>query len=293
MTAPRRPKIGFIGFGEVAASLSQQMQWKGADILGYDKSPDKAAQRAETLGIPLVAGIEELVASTTYLLSTLWPDAAVDTALEAAPHLTVGKVYCDFNSISPQATRQIETIIRQRDAQFVKVAIMAAIPDRGPSVPLLAGGESAKEVTALLSELGLNVQYMGTDAAKPAAMKILRAVCLKGIVALCYEMLRAAEEYAIGEEVLASASEVLAKAPFSQTVGNWVSSTAIHARRRSREMDEAVETLEDSGVDPIMTKAAKKVFEEIADYGLEGAFGGEIPESYRRVLEEIRNRKES
>lgn len=291
MAEQGRARVGFIGFGEVAATLSQRMEEMGGKIVAYDKFPDSAREKAETLKIPLLGTLEELVSSSGLILSCVWPDVALDVAREAVSFLSPAKIFCDMNSISPEATAEIGQIISPSGAGFVKIATMAGIPDRGHRVPLLAAGVRAKEVTEALSRLGLIIENIGADPRQPAAMKILRSICLKGVVALAYEMLRGAEKYGIVDQILDSSSEVMGRASFKDTIDAWICSTAIHGRRRAKEMEEAIETLRNAGVNPIMSLGTKQIFEEIADLELEKVFQGRIPESFHRVLEKVNGHK--
>lgn len=293
MSDKERQKIGFIGFGEVARTLSQRMKEMGGEIVVYDKFPDRVKKRAEELKIPLLEKMEDLIGSCSLILSTLWPDVALEVATEAAPSLSPGQIYCDMNSISPETTEEIQQVISPTGANFVKIGIMAGIPDRGFAVPLLAGGTKAKEVEEILSSLGLTIRAISLDPKHPAAIKILRSVCLKGLVAVTYEMLRGAEKYGVSDQILESASEVMSKASFKDTLSNWLASTAIHARRRAKEMEEAIETLEKAGIDPVMSMGTKKIFEEIAGFGLDEIFQGQIPDSFHKMMEEIGKRKSS
>lgn len=283
----RRLKIGFIGFGEVAYALAQRMIGLGGDLMAYDRDVDGAKKKTEELEVPLVGGVKELIDSCTLILSANSPAAALGVAREAAPFLSAGNAYCDLNSISPETTAEIQQTLSHTGTDFVKIAIMAAIPDRGYAVPLLAGGEKAEDVTEIFSKLGLTIRAIGKDPKHPAAIKILRSICLKGIVALAYEMIRGAEKYGVEYEVLESASEVMSRASFKDTVNNWLSSTAIHAKRRADEMDEAIETMEALGFDPVMSIGTKKVFEEIAGFRLDEVFQGRIPDSFDKVLKKI------
>jgi 3-hydroxyisobutyrate dehydrogenase-like beta-hydroxyacid dehydrogenase len=286
-------QIGFLGFGEVARALSQRMKEKGGDIFAFDKFADRVTKKAEELKVPLLGSLEELIRTCPLILSSIWPDKALEAAKEAAPFLRPGKIFCDMNSVSPETTGGIQEVISPSGADFVKIAVMAAIPDRGFAVPLLAGGTRAKDVAEVLSNLGLTIRAIGLDPKQPAAIKILRSVCLKGVVALAYEMLRGAEKYGVADQVFESASETMAKASFKDTVGNWLASTAIHARRRAKEMDEAIETLEAAGVNPIMSVGIKEIFEEIASFGLDEIFEGQTPGSFHKVLEKIAEHIES
>ncbi len=293
MSNKERRKIGFIGFGEVARTLSKRMKEMGGEIFTYDKFPDRLGKKAEELKIPFLVRMEDLVSSCSLILSTIWPDTALGVAKEAALFLHPGTIYCDMNSISPETTAEIEKTISTSGADFVKIAIMAGIPDRGFAVPMLAGGTRAEDVVEILSDLGLTIQAISPDPKHPAAIKILRSVCLKGLVAVTYEMLKGAEKYGVSDQILESASEVMSKASFKDTLSNWLASTAIHARRRAKEMEEAIETLETAGIKPVMSIGTKEIFEEIADLGLDEVFQGQTPDSFKKMMEEIKKRQSS
>ncbi|MFC1817147.1 DUF1932 domain-containing protein [Thermodesulfobacteriota bacterium] len=287
MVAKKQQKIGFIGFGEVGRTFSHRMIEMGGDVFAYDKFPDRVAKKAAELKIPLYRTLGDLIDSCDIILSSLWPDVALDTAKEAAQSLSSRKIYCDLNSISPETTSEIQKVISASNADFVKIAIMAAIPDRGFEAPLLVGGTKSEEIAEFFSKLGLNIRAIGLDPRQPAAIKILRSICLKGIVALAYEMLNAAEKYGVVEQVFESASEVMSRSSFKETAENWLASTAIHARRRAKEMEEVIETLEALGIHPVMSLGTKKIFEEIADFNLDKVFQGQIPESFSKFIEAI------
>jgi 3-hydroxyisobutyrate dehydrogenase-like beta-hydroxyacid dehydrogenase len=293
MVENERFRIGFIGFGEVGAALSQRMKEKGAGVFAWDKFPEAAQKKAEELGIPLVETLEELVNRSRLILSCVWPNVALDVARETVTFLSPAKIFCDMNSVSPETTAEIQQVVAPSGAGFVKIATMAGIPDRGYKVPLLAAGTDAREVTETLTHVGLLVENIGADPKHAAAMKILRSICLKGIVALAYEMLRGAEKYGIEDRILESSSEVMGRMSFRDTMDAWISSTAIHARRRANEMQEVIETLNSAGINPIMSVGTKQVFEEIAALGLDKVFQGKIPDSFHRVLEKVRGQEPS
>ena len=106
-------------------------------------------------------------------------------------------------------------------------------------------------------------------------------------------MVRGAEKYGVVDQVLDSASEVMSRESFKKIMGDWLASTAIHARRRAKEMEEAIETLDKAGINPIMSIGTKEVFEEIAGLGLDEVFQGQIPDSFHRILEAIAKRASS
>jgi hypothetical protein len=59
----------------------------------------------------------------------------------------------------------------------------------------------------------------------------------------------------------------------------------MHGERRAREMEEVAETLRAIGVEPIMSEAAARRQQWIADRGLRDRFGADGPATYRAVLD--------
>jgi len=92
------------------------------------------------------------------------------------------------------------------------------------------------------------------------------------------------------EQVLDSASEVIARESLKGFIGDSITSTAIHAKRRAKEMEEAIETLDNVGINPVMSIGTKEIFEEIASLGLDEIFQGQVPDSFHKVLEIIAER---
>ena len=285
-----KEKIGFIGFGEVGRAFCQRIKQQGVQVAVYDKYPDRAEQKAKELLVPLVQTMQDLVSSCRLILAAVWPDTALEVAKEVSRFLCPGKVYCDVNSISPATTLDIQQVISASNADFVKIGIMASILDRGFEVPLLAGGTKAEEVTKILSELGFKIRAIGVDPRHPAAIKILRSVLLKGIVGVAYEMIRGAQKYGVVEQVLESASEVIERESLKGFIGDSIASTAIHAKRRAMEMEEAIETLDNVGINPVMSRGTKGVFEEMAGFRLDDVFEGQVPDNFHKVLEIIGKR---
>lgn len=280
--------LGFIGFGEVATHLARGLVGKELNLSTFTRTPSKIKARAEALGVKLLPSMEAFIQASEVILSCVWPNEALGVAQQAAKTLTRANCFIDLNSISPMVTDSMEKEIRGSGASFLKVAIMAAIPDQGINTLMLAAGQGGAQVVERLTVYGMNIRFLGDDPKRPAAIKILRSIVLKGIVALLFEMLAGARHFGVDQEVLASSVEVLDRESFMNTANKWVSSTAIHARRRALEMQEAIDTLAAKGLQAPMSIAAREVFTQVAQLGLEKTLTGEdAPVSSAAVLDHL------
>lgn len=279
-------QIGFIGYGEVGYQFSLGFKQKGLKMVAYapiPPNPETVKEKAKSATVKLVSQ-EELASTSEIIFSCVWPSGALAVASEFAKLLHPGQFYLDVNSISPATTEKIAKLIVPTGADFVKFSIMYAVPLHGVKVPILAGGAKAAAIAPRLNDYGMNIRVIGTDPKATAAIKILRAACLKGIVALLFETLLAAQKYGLRDQTLEYIAETFTD-PFAKTADAWISSTAIHAKRRAGEMDEAIEALTDVGITPEMAQATKRIHERIAAKNLTQKFGGEWAPSYREVLD--------
>lgn len=284
-------RLGFIGFGEVGYYFARDLAGRGLSITAYRRRREPAEARARETGVRLCATLGEALEGARVILSCVWPHSALDAARDAARLLRPGQLYGDLNSTAPGTAQRIYEAIAPSGAGFAKLAIMGGVPDAGGRTPVVAGGPSAGELAELMNGWGMNVRVMGTDVRAPAAFKIVRAYGLKAMLAASYEMVRAARRYGIEEEVLLSAGEMLGWPGYGQRMSDWIASTAVHAGRRAREMDEAIEAIADVGLDPQFAGATRRVFEGIAASGLGELFGETPPASYREVLDAVERRE--
>jgi hypothetical protein len=109
---------------------------------------------------------------------------------------------------------------------------------------------------------------------------------MKGLEALLLECLLGARRYGIDAAVLASVEKTLAR-PFSQIVQGLITTNAIHAGRRSEETAMSAEALAEVGLDGFVTRAVAERLRWVAELGVKGHFGGEVPEDWRTALDGI------
>lgn len=173
-----------------------------------------------------------------------------------------GAVWADLNTGSPGLKRELDGIARQGGVPFADVAIMAPVPGRGLRTPMLAAGDGAARVAALLGPLGARVEVMdagrrgrGPQAAPQRVLQGARRVGRRGAGGGagggCEDWLRGN----IVEELSAAGEH---------TVDRLVDGTYKHAVRRAAEMEAAATMLDELDVPPTMAAASRDLLRRLS-----------------------------
>jgi len=249
--------IGFLGFGEVASTLSAGFMDKGADVytcvLGRSTRTKESTKKT---GVKLYESYKELAENSDILISSVVPSNAVEVAG------IVGKysrgIYVDMNNVSPKTVRNALGMIE--NGRTVDAAIMGSVARNGFNVKVIASGPFANEFSEL-KVYGLNVNVVGSENGQASGIKLLRSAYTKGVSALLFESIYSAYKMGLDREVLEYISETEGNEFLDSAVSRIISSS-IHADRRSQEMEEVVEMLSEK-LDPIMCRATLQFFKSL------------------------------
>lgn len=277
-------KIGFIGFGEAAASISQGLSGAGVtDISAFDVAPRPAQE-----GVTMKASLKDLLDGSDVVFSAVTSAVALAAAKDAAAHLNGRHLYVDINSVSPETKIAIGKTVAATGARFVEAAVMAGVPAYGHKVPMLLAGEAASDLIGIMAPLGMVMEDFGPELGRAAAAKMFRSVMVKGMEALFQECVLGADRYGVADKVLDSIGDGYPGIDWKALASHLIGRTAIHGERRAHEMEEVAETLKSLGIEPIMSEAAAKRIAWAARQGLKEKFGDTAPESFHDVLDAIR-----
>lgn len=287
-------KLGFLGFGGAGYGLTKGLKQAGLkEIYFYDKNwdtppyGDVIKRRAAETGAILVKSIEALISASEVVISCVTGAIAVPVAESAAPFLTSKHLYADVNTSSPMIKEEVAEIIEKTGASFADVAMMGAIPAFLHRVPILVSGRGAVRFGESLQPFGMNITCIGEKPGQASAIKMLRSIFMKGLVALLLETLNATHRYQVDQMVLESLAETMDKNSFLETVRVQMTKGVVSAERMAHEMEDVQETLAGLGVPATMTQATKEKLEWCSRLGLKEQFAGEIPETLDEVLEAI------
>jgi 3-hydroxyisobutyrate dehydrogenase-like beta-hydroxyacid dehydrogenase len=257
--------IAVLGLGEAGSLLARDLLRAGAAVRGYDPAIPDPEGLTGTPGFTS-AGSEAEAATGSDLVLSVNSAKAATGAFEAAiagggvgPHA----IWADLNTASPAIKQQLAELGTQHGIPVTDIAMMAPVPGKGLTVPMLASGEAAGTVAAQLASLGACVEVLEGPAGLAATRKLLRSVFYKGMAASIVEALEAARAVGLADWLREHIADELAKAD-TTTVDRIVTGTRQHAVRRGAEMAAAAEMVADLGVPPLMADASRAVHERLA-----------------------------
>lgn len=267
-------KVTLIGFGEAGRTFAEAGEWR-SDAAAYDQLTDNpetyAAKQADyrRTGVDGRASSDAALAGTQLALSLVTADQASTAALAAARSIMPGCLYCDMNSVAPATKRDAAAAVEASGGCYVDVAIMAPVNPARLDVPLLLSGSTARDAADRLGALGFTkVRVVGEEVGQASAIKMIRSVMVKGMEALSAECFLAAAEAGVTDEVRASLDASEQEGGWSDRADYHLGRMIVHGLRRAEEMEEAVKTLEQLGVEPIMSRGTAKRQREIGALAL-------------------------
>ena len=285
-------KLAFLGFGGAGYGLAKGLREAGLqEIYFYDKQWDTPLfgevirKRSAETGAVLFKSIEELMTASDLIISCVTGAVALSVARSAGPFLTPKHLYADVNTASPRVKEEVAGVIEKTGASFVDVAMMGPIPSFLHRVPMLVSGKGAHRFKMAMEPFGTDITWIGEKPGQASAIKMLRSIFTKGLLALLLETLNATRRYQVDRTVLDSLAETMDKSPFLETVRLQLTKGVVNADRMAHEMEDVLETLKDLGVPGTMTEATRNKLEWCSRLGLKDYFGGDMPEKLEDVLE--------
>jgi 3-hydroxyisobutyrate dehydrogenase-like beta-hydroxyacid dehydrogenase len=249
--AARLGRVALLGLGEAGSRLATDLVAAGVEVSGYDPDPDR--------DVPSISRAPDPAAAATgcdVVLSVNAAKAALDAAAAVLPALREKTIYADMNTTSPELKRELAALVSGVRATFVDVALLGPIPERGLRAPVLASGVGARAFADIFGSLGMPVTVISEEAGDAAALKLVRSVFMKGLVAATVESMQAAEAVGHGEW-LEHEIEAMIGRPFLERA---LEGSRKHAARRVDEMEAARDLLLELGVEPrVATTAAAQL----------------------------------
>src|SRR5215218_1026883 len=87
------------------------------------------------------------------------------------------------------------------------------------------------------------------------SVKMCRSVMIKGLEALATECMLAARHYGVEREVLGTLSDTLPHEDWPGLARYLVSRALLHGKRRAEEMREVARTVQEAGVEPLLSRS--------------------------------------
>jgi 3-hydroxyisobutyrate dehydrogenase-like beta-hydroxyacid dehydrogenase len=258
-TNPRR--IGLIGLGEVGQVLANDLHRAGdVDLCAWDRlfavegsEPRQAAAALSFLGA--AGSMAEAVRGRSLVISAVTAGECRAAAAEAAPALGRGAFYLDLNSVSPRTKAEAARTVEAAGGRYTEAAVMSPIAPQRLASPVWLGGPHAREFLPLAQSLGFTAAAVYSDTlGEASAAKMCRSVIIKGMEALLAESLLTARRHGVEDAVLASLKDLFPVGDWRKLARYMISRSLQHGRRRAEEMQEAVRTVEEAGLEPWMSR---------------------------------------
>jgi 3-hydroxyisobutyrate dehydrogenase-like beta-hydroxyacid dehydrogenase len=223
-------RLAVLGLGEAGSIYAGGLSGRGAEVTAFDPRAT-----ATPTGVTRTTSPAAAVAPAELVLSLVGASASEEVAAAALPHLSDGVVYADMNTCSPGVKAAIADAAARHGALFADVAILAPVSRFAVLTPLLASGAGSRRLEELLRPFGIPIERIDGPAGTAAGLKLLRSVFMKGLAALVFESLAAAERHDATEWMRQQIAQELG--PNGEPlVERLVTGTRTHAVRREHEM---------------------------------------------------------
>jgi 3-hydroxyisobutyrate dehydrogenase-like beta-hydroxyacid dehydrogenase len=253
-------RICLIGFGEVGQTLAADLRAAGVeDIAAYDilfaQADSAPSAAAKKLSVRAAENAAEAANGAELILCAVTAASDLDAALSVTGGIGMGAFYVDLNSASPGVKQQASKIVDGAGGRYVEAAVMTPIHPRRIASPTLLGGPYAHAFLERALPLGLNVTVASDQVGRASATKMCRSVIIKGLESLLTESMVSARHYGVEKEVLASLSDMLPIPDWEKLARYMISRSLEHGARRAEEMREVAKTVQEAGLDPLMSAA--------------------------------------
>jgi 3-hydroxyisobutyrate dehydrogenase len=246
-----------IGLGEAGATYAAALIATGHTVTGFDPvAPTTPA------GVTRAATAAEACRGADIVLVMTGAAAARSVAQECLPVLPAGSCYADFTSSSPAVMHELGQLPSKAD--FADVAILGPVAALGEKTPLMVSGPGAQAVADLLRPLGVDVEIAEGEPGAAMAHKLLRSVLMKGLAAVVVEAVTAGKAAGLEDWIRGQIANQLA-GDGQAVIDRFLTGTAKHALRRSKEMQDTANYLSELGVPAEMTTASAAAHARLAE----------------------------
>jgi len=272
----KKPRIGFIGFGEVAYHFSKGLKEDGIrEIFAYDKNAKERTKgeivrrRARDAGVELVPSLRQLAGKSDVVFSAVWGSTALKVATQFASFVKAGKLYCDVNNTAPTVKTQGAERLNAMGVKYVDLALFVA-PERDKHRSfMLASGDGARPLKRLMAPYRMDPEVVPGGAGQATTIKTLANIYYKGIQALCLELALSAWKVGIDPQWLAPlVVKPVESLPKEEEMAFWIIRGIVHAERKAAELESIIRAVREWGVTPLMLDATRKRLKSVSDYGL-------------------------
>jgi 3-hydroxyisobutyrate dehydrogenase-like beta-hydroxyacid dehydrogenase len=170
-------KLGFIGLGIMGGNMVARLLEKGHTVTGYNRTFSKAQWLIDK-GMNFAESPKAVALASDVTFSMVTNAAALASVAEGSDGLlaglSAGKFYIDMSTVSPEASRALAAMVRERGADMVDAPVSGSVITlQQGKLSVMVGGrkETFERLQPLLLDIGPKVTHVG-DNGIALSMKI-------------------------------------------------------------------------------------------------------------------------
>ena len=248
--------VGVVGFGEVGGIFARDLLATGriSGVVAFDTA-EPARARAEAAGLTVAGSAAEVASRSQLVFVSVTAGSALAAATSLAGGLHGAPLVVDVNSVSPSTKQAAARAVEAAGGRYVEAAVMTSVPPKGIASPMLLGGPHREALIELGAPLGMALTAYSAEIGVASSVKMCRSVMVKGLEALTTECMLAARHYGVEDAVLASMGDTLPHGDWPGLARYVISRALIHGKRRAEEMREVARTVEEAGIEPLLSRS--------------------------------------
>src|SRR5690606_3116373 len=200
-------------------------------LLDADNGSMREAMKLRGASPVAIAGLAE----ADWVFSAVTADQSLLAVTPLLPYLRQGQVLIDINSVSPDRKRETAAAVEAVGAQYLDMAVMAPVHPKKHATPVLIAGKQAASLLQELIDLGFSASMTGPAPGAATAIKMVRALFVKGLDAITVETLLAARASGCFDDIYASLSASFPGLDWARFASYQFERTTRHGCRRAAE----------------------------------------------------------
>lgn len=179
-------KIAVLGLGLMGAAIALRFKGQGLDVVGWNRSPEKARELAAR-GLETAGSAQEAVERAALIFLVLSDAAAIKETLFAPEQggSIQGRILLQMGTITPGESRDLARRIEAAGGQYLESPVLGSLPEaREGRLILMAGGELSlfERCLPVLKVLGQDPRLIGA-VGQGAALKLAMNQLIAGLTA--------------------------------------------------------------------------------------------------------------
>ncbi|HEV7228339.1 NAD(P)-dependent oxidoreductase [Brevundimonas sp.] len=201
-------KIGFVGLGVMGAPMAGHLLRAGHEVVGFNRSPEKAVRWAKNAGGRVAASVGEAAASADLLILCVGNDDDVRATVTAGLEATAaGATVIDHTTTSAVVAREMAELAATGGRRFLDAPVSGgqAGAEAG-KLSVMVGGDAAalERARPALEAYSKSIRHMGPAGAGQLT-KMVNQICIAGVVQGLAEAVQFTERAGLDPEAVLGA----------------------------------------------------------------------------------------